>query len=134
MLVWRYVFLLVLTLLVLSTLAVSIVLATMNGCFDIGLGPEGLAIHFDPHCGRPKDERPAVRTAEHSLPSGVGIYPSLSVAESFRTSFLLKLPLFSRGMIWHPDTDCLQAIIEGERLSQRLAQRVELGNRQWRFG
>lgn len=55
MLVWRYVFLLVvLTILVLSTLACSIILAN-KGCFDIGLGKDGLAIHFDPKCSPYKD-------------------------------------------------------------------------------
>lgn len=38
--------------LVLSILAAAIILAILNGCFDIALGVNGLIIHYD-RCSQP---------------------------------------------------------------------------------
>ena len=56
MLVWRYTFLLVLFLFMLSILATSMFLSTQKGCFDIGFGPEGVSIHYNSHCCTPDDK------------------------------------------------------------------------------
>lgn len=69
MLIWRYVVLLVCSMLVLSTFATSIILATQKGCVDIRLGKDGLTIHVDPQCGRPKDEQLDLRNAYSERPS-----------------------------------------------------------------
>jgi len=69
--IWKSVFLFVLSLLVLSILAASIMLSTKNACFDIGLRVDGFTIHFDPHCGRPTDEPSQVRKASPSRSYGI---------------------------------------------------------------
>lgn len=55
MVIWRYVVLLVFSILILSTLAASIILASQKNCFDILVGPHGFTIHVDPQCGGSKD-------------------------------------------------------------------------------
>lgn len=55
MVIWRYVVLLVFSILILSTLAASIILASQKNCFDMIVGPHGFTIHVDPQCGGPKD-------------------------------------------------------------------------------
>lgn len=56
MVIWKdIVLVVVLSVLILSILGASIILATNNACFDIGLRLDGFTFRYDPQCGKPKD-------------------------------------------------------------------------------
>lgn len=56
MVMWKDVVLaVVLSLLILSILGASIILATNSACFDIALRLDGFTFRYDPQCGKPKD-------------------------------------------------------------------------------
>lgn len=69
MLIWRYMVLLVCSMLVFSTFATAIIIAVHKGSVDITISPNGLTIHVDPQCSRPKDEQRDMRITHSEQPS-----------------------------------------------------------------
>lgn len=71
MLIWRYVVLFVCSVLVLSTFATSIILASQKVGFKIIVSSDGITIDVDSQCGRPKDSQRDMRNAYSERPSHV---------------------------------------------------------------
>lgn len=69
MLLWRYVALLVSSMLILSTFATSIILTSQKVCFKVKVSPEEITIDVDSQCGRPKDSQRDMRNTHSEQPS-----------------------------------------------------------------